>query len=150
MNIMKNLLGGLVGAATINLLHEVYRRIDPLAPRVDLVGKEAVSKVVKATGHSAPRGKKLYLATLAGDLLTNSIYYALIGRGRYKNLLLRGAALGLAAGVGALELTKPMGLDDRPITKSTRTKVLTVAWYLVGGLVTAFVIDRMRNREENL
>ena len=58
-----------------------------------------------------------------------------------------GGALGLAAGVGALELTKPMGLDDRPITKSTRTKVLTVAWYLAGGLVTALVIDKLRDRE---
>ena len=147
MSTMRNLLGGLVGAVTLNVLHEVYRRIDPLAPRLDLVGKEAVTRTVEGTGHSAPRGKKLYLATLVGDILSNSIYYAVIGQSRYKNLLLRGAALGLAAGVGALKLTEPLGLDDTPISKSTRTKVLTVAWYLAGGLVTALVLKKLRDKE---
>src|SRR5215207_9702288 len=118
MNTMKNLLGGLIGAVTLNVLHELYRRIDPRAPRIDLVGKEALTKTVEATGHSAPRGKKLYLATLVGDILSNSVYYAVIGQSRHKNLLLRGAALGLAAGVGALKLSEPFGLDDTPISKS--------------------------------
>lgn len=144
---VKNLLAGLLGSVTLNVLHELYRKIDPLAPRVDLVGKEALAKTVQATGHSAPKGKRLYLATLVGDILSNSIYYALIGKG-HKNLLLRGAALGLAAGVGALAVTKPLGLDDTPITKSTRTKVLTVAWYVTGGIVTALVIGKMRARND--
>jgi hypothetical protein len=147
MNTMKNLLGGLTGAVTLNVLHELYRRIDPLAPRVDLVGKEALTKTVEATGHTAPRGKKLYLATLVGDILSNSIYYAVIGQGRQKNLLLRGAALGLAAGIGALKLSEPIGLDNTPISKSTRTKVLTVAWYLAGGLVAALVLKKLRDKE---
>ncbi|HKH61818.1 MAG TPA: hypothetical protein VKA49_13350, partial [Flavitalea sp.] len=59
----------------------------------------------------------------------------------------RGAALGLAAGVGALKLSEPFGLDDTPISKSTRRKVLTVAWYLAGGLVTALILEKMRNKE---
>ena len=147
MNTMRNLLGGLIGAVTLNVLHELYRRIDPLAPRIDLVGKEALTKTVEATGHSAPKGKKLYLATLVGDIVSNSIYYAVIGQSRYQNLLLRGAALGLAAGVGALKLSEPIGLDDTPISKSTRTKVLTVAWYLAGGLVTALVLKKMRDKQ---
>lgn len=147
MNTMRNLLGGLIGAVTLNVLHELYRRIDPLAPRIDLVGEEALTKTVEATGHSAPKGKKLYLATLVGDIVSNSIYYAVIGQSRYQNLLLRGAALGLAAGVGALKLSEPIGLDDTPISKSTRTKVLTVAWYLAGGLVTALVLKKMRDKQ---
>lgn len=144
---MRNLFGGLIGAVTLNVLHELYRRIDPLAPRIDLVGEEALTKTVEATGHSAPKGKKLYLATLVGDIVSNSIYYAVIGQSRYQNLLLRGAALGLAAGVGALKLSEPIGLDDTPISKSTRTKVLTVAWYLAGGLVTALVLKKMRDKQ---
>lgn len=146
MKMAKDLLGGLLGAVALNVLHEVYRRFDPLAPRVDLVGEEALTKTVEATGHSAPTGKKLYFATLLGDILSNSIYYAMIGKGQ-KHLLLRGAALGIAAGVGALTVTKPLGLDDTPITKTTRTKVLTVAWYLIGGVVTALVIEKMRKKE---
>src|SRR5688500_4556251 len=111
MNKMKNLLGGVAGAVALNLLHEVYRKVDPLAPRLDLVGEEALTETVEATGHSAPTGNKLYAATLAGDVLSNSIYYALIGRGARKTLLLRGAAFGLAAGLGALKATKPLGLN---------------------------------------
>lgn len=145
MKVAKDLLGGMLGAVTLNVLHEVYRRFDPLAPRVDLVGEEALTKTVEATGHSAPKGKRLYFATLIGDVLSNSIYYALIGKG-HKHLLLRGATLGLAAGVGALTVAKPLGLDDTPITKTTRTKVLTVAWYVVGGVVAALVIQKMREK----
>lgn len=146
MKAVKDLFGGMLGAVTLNVLHEIYRRFDPLAPRVDLVGEEALTKTVQATGHQAPTGKRLYFATLIGDILSNSIYYALIGKG-HKHLLLRGAALGLAAGVGALTITKPLGLDDTPVNRSARTKVLTVAWYLAGGIVTALVIGKMRSKK---
>ena len=144
---MKNFLGGMAGAVALSILHELYRKVDPLAPRLDLVGEEALTKTVEATGHTAPKGDKLYAATLAGDILSNSIYYALIGRGGKKTLLLRGAAFGLAAGLGALKATKPLGLDDTPITRSTRTQILTVAWYLAGGLVTALVISKFGDDE---
>src|SRR5688500_11874593 len=96
MNRMKNLFGGIIGAVTLTVLHELYRRIDPLAPRVDLVAEEALTKAVEATGHSAPTANRLYVATLAGDIISNSIYFALIGQGRNQNLLLRGAGFGLA------------------------------------------------------
>ena len=55
MKVVKDLFGGMLGAVTLNVLHEIYRRIDPLAPRVDLVGEEALTKTVQATGHEAPK-----------------------------------------------------------------------------------------------
>ena len=148
MKVFKNLLAGLAGALTLNILHEIGKRTIKDAPRVDLVGEEALSNVVTATGHIPPMGKKLFAATLGADVGMNTFYYAMIGQGRNKHLLLRGAALGLAAGFGALSMTKPLGLNDEPVNKTLTTKVLTVAWYLAGGLVTALVIQGLRSEKE--
>ena len=137
---MKNLLGGLAGAIALNLLHETYKRIDAKAPRIDLVGEEALSKAIELTGKQPPTGNNLYTATLAADIASNALYYSLIGNGDKRNILLRGAVFGMAAGVGALVLTKPVGLSDAPVTRTGKTKVLTVAWYLTGALVTALTI----------
>ena len=42
--------GGLAGAAAVTLLHETVRRIVPEAPRMDLLGKQALSKGLNAAG----------------------------------------------------------------------------------------------------
>lgn len=79
-------------------------------------------------------------------MLSNAAYYSLIGFGKKKSLLLAGAASGLAAGIGAIELTKPMGLSDAPVTRTISTKIMTVAWYTVGGIVAGIVIKSLRNK----
>jgi len=143
---MKNLLGGLVGALSLNVLHETYKRLDAKAPRVDLVGEEALSKVIEHAGYAPPTGDKLFTATLAADVISNALYYSLIGIGNKKDILLRAAVLGTAAGFGALVLTKPLGLSDAPVTKSSRTKLLTVGWYLTGAMVAGVVIRALKNK----
>src|SRR3954469_22306399 len=104
MKIIKNIIGGLAGAVALNIVHETVKRFDHDAPRVDLVGEEALNKLLESSGARPLRGNGLFAATLAGDLLTNTLYYSLIG-GAKKRLLLRGMAHGAAAGIGALELT---------------------------------------------
>ncbi|MEJ7768570.1 MAG: hypothetical protein WKF89_12210 [Chitinophagaceae bacterium] len=145
MKVLKNIIGGLAGAVALNILHETMKRMDHDAPRIDLVGEEALSKSMANVGLEPLKGDALFAATLAGDLVSNTLYYSLIGIGKKKNLLQRGAVYGLAAGIGALILTKPIGLSDAPITKSEKTMVMTVAWYLFGGLVTAFTIKSFKN-----
>jgi hypothetical protein len=63
--------------------------------------------------------------------------------------MLRGAGYGLFAGLGAVGLTQKLGLSDKPVTKTTETKVMTVAWYLLGGLVAAFVIQKVGEMEDS-
>ncbi len=144
MNGITNIAGGLAGAVALNILHESIKHLDHNAPRVDLVGEEALTKIAKGVGVQPLQGNALYAATLAGDILSNALYYSLIGMGKKKHLLLRGAGYGLVAGAGALTLTKPMGLSDAPVTRTDKTKILTVAWYLFGGLVTALTIKELR------
>ena len=144
MKVLKNFVGGLAGAIALNILHETVKRYYHDAPRVDLVGEEALTKLAKAANIEPPQGDNLYLATLGGDVLSNAFYYSMVGAGNKKHLLLRGAGLGLAAGIGALTLTKPLGLRDAPVTRTNETKILTVAYYLFGGLVTAVTLKSLR------
>ncbi|WP_316808247.1 hypothetical protein [Pedobacter agri] len=146
MKILKAILAGFAGAAALNILHETVRRFDADAPRVDLLGEEALTRSMNSLNLEPPKGNNLYAATLAGDVISNGIYYSAIGMAGSKNIYLKGAVAGLTAGLGAIKLPDQMGLDDEPVTKTDKTKVLTVAWYLIGGLVTAAVFDSLNKR----
>jgi hypothetical protein len=136
----KNMLGGLAGAIVLNVVHQLAKKINKNAPHVDKIGEEAVSKSIKKMGYDPPKGDRLFLTTLVGDVIANSIYYSLIGKGKKENLLLRGVIFGGLAGLGALKLTKPMGLDDQPVNKTNKTKAMTIAWYIIGGLATVYAL----------
>jgi hypothetical protein len=144
MKLISALLGGLAGAVALNLLHETIKKIDKNAPRVDLVGEEALSKTMEAAGIDPPKGDQLYTATLVSDLISNTIYYGTIGLGADKNIISRGLGMGLLAGIGAVKLPKPMGLDEAPVARTDKTKLLTVVWYTTGALVTAVVTKALR------
>ncbi len=58
---MKNLLGGFAGALALNLLHETFKQLDAKAPRIDLVGEEALSNTIKSLGKQPPAGNTLCL-----------------------------------------------------------------------------------------
>ena len=135
--------GGLAGAASITLIHEAVKRIAPDAPRMDLLGMNALSKTMKNMGKTPPPPQKLYAWTMAGDLLSNSLYYSIAGIGKGKNALLKGSLLGLAAGLGAVLLPKPMGLNEEYSNRTPATKLMTVGLYLAGGLITAAVLKAM-------
>jgi hypothetical protein len=141
---VKNIIGGVAGAIILNLVHETAKRISNKAPRVDLIGEEALSKTVAAAGITPPTGNKLFLTTLAADVTSNAAYFAMIGKGDRDNIMLRGAGYGIMAGLGAIGLTKPLGLDDKHVNKTDETKILTVAWYLIGGLAAALVIKNLK------
>ena len=142
--LITSFVGGLAGAVTLNIIHQTLKAIDHDAPRVDLVGEEALTKGMEAMGLTPPTGNALFIATLTGDVLSNALYYSAIGFGKKKNLVLRGTVIGLAAGVGALTLTEPLGLSDAPVTRTDKTKLLTVAWYTIGGIVAGSVIKALR------
>lgn len=144
MKPLTNLIGGLAGAVALNILNETVKRLVHDAPHIDLVGEQAVIKITRKAGMAPPAGESLFIAAIAGDLISNTIYYSLIGRGNGSNIMLKGLGYGLGAGLGALAATAPMGLDDVPITKTETTKILTVAWYVLGGVVAAATIKALK------
>lgn len=146
MSTAKNLLAGLGGAIALNLLHEGLKKTDSGMPRIDLLGEEALQKLLHYFGTGISGKDNLYAATLGGDLVSNTLYYSAIGAGGTDGIWTKAAALGLAGGIGALALPEPMGLDPEPVTKTTKSKALTVAYYTAGALVTAAIIKALDNK----
>lgn len=128
---------GAVGAVALTTAHQFARIFTERAPRMDVVGGRAIERGVEAAGGEPPHGESLLRWALAGDLLANSAYYSLVAYGRDPHVWRRGAALGLAAGAGALVLPRRMGLGDPPRSTSPANQLMTVAWYLIGGLAAA-------------
>jgi hypothetical protein len=122
---------------SLTLLHESARQALPNAPRVDLLGMQAISKTLRKSGRRPPRRAQLHRISLVGDLISNTLYYSAVGMGSPDSALVRGALLGAGAGVGAVALPKPMGLSRRYSARTPETRAMTIAWYLTGGLVAA-------------
>ncbi len=142
---------GLAGAATLNVIHETIRRIRPAdAPRMDTYGRRSIARGMEMIGVTPPSRNALQGLALAGDIVTNSLFYALVGAGSRdpKGAMLRGAALGAAAGIGAVVLPPVMGLGSAPSRRTPQTKVMTVAWYLAGGLAAAGVWSLLQSRRD--
>ena len=146
MSKVKNLIAGAAGAIALNVLHETLKKESDDVPRVDLLGEDAVQKVLKYFGSSVPDKASLYKTTLAGDLISNTLYYSLIGAGNQKYLWPKAVFLGLTAGIGAVKLPEPMGLDPEPVTKTDQVKVLTVGYYIFGAIVTGLVLNLMNKK----
>jgi hypothetical protein len=137
MSVLSAAASGFVGACVLTLVHESARRAVPDAPRMDVLGMRAIAGSLRAAGQEPPPEDELHSLALAGDVVCNSLYYSLIGVGRPEKAMLRGTILGVAAGVGAVLLPEPLGLGNAPSARTTETKVMTVGWYLVGGLAAA-------------
>jgi hypothetical protein len=134
---VRALTSGVAGALVLTGLHEVARRLLPHAPRMDVIGERALSRSLGALGYRPPRGPRLYRATLAGELLSNALYYSVVGAARHSRSLRTGLLVGFAAGLGAVLLPPRLGLGNPPGAKAPLTPLLTVAWYTAGGLAAA-------------
>jgi hypothetical protein len=146
------LAGGLAATVTVASIHEGLRRVTKDAPRMDILDMELIKKGLKIVGKEAPPKDELQRWAVAGELVCDTAYYSLAGMGGKKGILLRGVLLGLAAGVSAVILPKPLGLPQKPSNKTTGTQLMTVGLYLVAGIVAAvtsqLVITAQSNNKE--
>jgi hypothetical protein len=142
---LRTLVSGVAGAVALNVVHETARRTIPRAPRMDVIGRRGIAKTARALGVEPPHGNRLQASALAGDLVSNSLYYSLIGLGseEARPTWRRGLLLGLAAGLGAVFLPPVMGLGRQPGHRGTFTHLLTVTWYTLGGLAAAAVLNAL-------
>ena len=106
---------------------------------MDVIGERALSRSFNALGQRSPRGRRLYRATLAGEILSNSLYYSVVGAAPASRVLRTGLVVGLIAGIGAVLLPPRLGLGNPPGEKYPVTPLLTIAWYTAGGLASAAV-----------
>lgn len=143
MSLIKNLTAGFLGSVALNLLHETLRKYGNDVPRVNLVGEEALNKTLVATGRTPITDEEeLYKATLKADLISNTVYYSMIG-GKRSLIWPKAIFFGLSAGLGAVNLPDKLGLDPRPVNSTEQKKFLTVGYYLFGALVTGYVLRKL-------
>lgn len=143
MGLIKNLTAGLLGSLAMNILHESLRKYETNVPKINLLGEEALNKTLIGIGQTPITNEdELYRATLKADLISNTVYYSLIG-GKSKYIWPKAIFFGLSAGIGAIKLPKPLGLDPEPVAATDQIKVLTVAYYLFGALVTGLVLKTL-------
>ena len=133
------LAGGLAGTLTVASLHEAMRRITPDAPRMDLLDMDLIRKGLQSMNKKVPGETELQRWAVGGELFCDTAYFSLAGTGGRKGAWIRGALLGLVAGVTAVMLPKPLGLPKDPANKTLATQVMTVGLYLMGGLVAAAI-----------
>jgi hypothetical protein len=69
--------------------------------------------------------------------------------GGEKGVWLRGALLGLVAGVSAVVLPKPLGLPQEPSNKTTGTQLMTIGLYLTVALVAAAITQLVDSAQSN-
>lgn len=145
--LLRALIAGASGALATNALHETLRRVIPNAPRVDVLGMQALAKMYAAVGAEPPRGEALYRRTLVGDLVSNAAYFAPAGGVSREAAMPLGLGLGLAAGVGAAALPRPLGLEPSTTARTPVTALLSVALYSAGGVTAGFVGRRLARSE---
>lgn len=145
MGKISNLVAGLAGAAALNILHESLKNKRD-TPRIDFLGEQALQKTIRYFGGTINDTDDLYKATLAGDLISNTIYYSWIASGKRSHIWPKAIAMGLAAGIGAVTLPKPMGLNPKPVAKTDEIKAMAVGYYLFGALVAALVASSFNGK----
>jgi hypothetical protein len=111
---------------------------------MDVLGMGALRRFIPALQHEWPRSSRLYRLALAGDLVANTMYYSAIPARDRATTWNRAAALGLAAGAGALLLPETLGLGDPPSSELRANQAMTVAWYVAGALAAALAANSMR------
>lgn len=131
------MLAGLGGALALNLLHEIVRKNFDNVPHINEVGEEALKKITDYTPFEISDPNTLYAATLAGDIVSNAIYYGTTATNH-------DFTSGVAAGIGAIVLPQKMGLDDQPVAENNKKKIMTLGYYVFGALVTKFIYDKIK------
>jgi hypothetical protein len=154
MKLISSLAGGLAGAITVTIIHEVLRKTSPHAPRLDETGKQLTKNILQKAGRAPLSERQAYRSSLVGELLANAVYFSLAGS-QMKHAFRNGGLLGLTAGLSAATLPSKLGLNGNGAHSNgahkksgSSKKWITIGLYLAGGLVSAAVARWLENRNK--
>jgi hypothetical protein len=141
MKLLRALTGGLAGSVILTSLHQLLQKNYKNAPRMDLLGEEAIAKGFNKVGADRPSENRLHKMALAGDIVANTLFFG--AAATTISSCSKGTLLGIAAGLGGIYLPEKLGLNPEHSNRTLQTKVLTVGLYALGGYVAGKVIDRL-------
>jgi hypothetical protein len=141
MKILKALAGGLGGSVIITALHQLLKNNYSKAPRLDLLGEEALLKGFDKIGVEAPAEERLYNIAMVSDIALNTLFFS--AAAVTVSSCSKGTLLGLLAGLGGLYLPEKMGLNPEHSNRTLPTKILTVGLYTIGGYAAGKIIDKI-------
>lgn len=144
MSFLRNIIPALAGSVALNIIHELARKQLKNVPQINEIAEEGIEKVWMTMGNKPPEGKDLYGAALAGDIVANTAFFRTISGDTPQETWIKGILLGAAAGIGALTLSEPLGLNDKHVNRNRKVQALTILYYLIGGLVTAGVYNAIK------
>ena len=137
MKLLAALQAGLAGAGALTIIHQYLQKTDEDAPRMDLLGMNALAKLLNKPFEEIKYDEDAYNLTLLGDLVLNSLYYSLVSLGKRKSTFFRGTLLGLLAGTGAVVLPKYLNLNPAYSNRTAITKAETIGLYLIAGIIAS-------------
>jgi hypothetical protein len=143
--VASKLLSGLAGALTVTALNYIGQRLTSQAPRLDEVGRRAVRKTSQNVAGTTPDESTVQAAALGTDLVSNSMFYSLVGVGRAKRPELRGLLAGAAAGALGVLLIPMLGLGRKTVGVGAKGKAMAVGQYALAGLA-AGLAHRVQRR----
>jgi hypothetical protein len=132
MSSIATFVGGLAGALTVTAVNETVRQFVPKAPHLELLGIRAVRQLFIKAEEPVPDSQNVYGIAMGGELMANASYYSLAGKSTTRGIL-----LGLAAGLGGIYLPDKLGLGEAPTNRTLTTQIMTVGYYVLGGIVAA-------------
>src|SRR5690349_16475775 len=111
MKVLSSMAGGLAGALSVTAMQELLKRVDPSAPRLDLLGKQAAFKIADkiGNGNGSVQGPNVNRMAIAGHIISNTLYYSLTAAAG-KRAIPVGSLLGLGMGASAITLPSKVGL----------------------------------------
>ena len=145
MKVMSSMAGGLAGALSVTAMQELLKRVDPSAPRRDLLVKQAGFKIADKLGNGSTHANTVTGMSIAGDIISNTLYFSLTAAAGKKALPI-GSLLGLSMGAGAISLPSKLGLNSYFTGGTRKRKLMTMGMYLIGGLVAA-AVSRCLNKK---
>ena len=114
MSLLSALSSGLIGACALTVLHETIRQYVPEAPRADIIGMQVTEKGIRAVGSQPPPPDQLHTQALGLDIVSNTLYYSLIGLSSKKKRLTDRLSPGISRWPGRRRFTRPAGFENRP------------------------------------
>ncbi len=112
--VFASLVSGLAGSLALTALNLGTQRLAPRkAPRLEKLGMQGLSRIIRLAGGNPPKGRKLFNKSMLGHLAANGLYYSLIGTARPGSTLSKATALGAGAGLGSVFLPKALKMDQK-------------------------------------